>query len=142
MTRHSAHDASAVVIRGGTSVAAALSSVRVRLSEARYPYGQADVIVPLPADEAALEVLNPRAGDVRLVLDLRESVGDPVTVAEVTADHGGTMTALTAAFAGTVAAVTAAYFVAWNSDEHAGSSVRANLLLTGREVDHKAGRCR
>lgn len=138
MTRHSEHDVSAVILVGGQSVVAAPSSVRVRLSEARFPYGQADVTLPMPADAAALEIMNPRAGDVRLVLDLRESTGDPVRVSEITTDHGGSMAALTASFGGAVAAVTAAYFIAWNADESTGTATRLNLVLVSREVDHKA----
>ncbi|WP_344820367.1 hypothetical protein [Microbacterium soli] len=111
---------------------------RVRLSEATYPYGTATVTVPRPASEADLERLNPRSGGVRLVLDVRESVGDPVRVSEITADHGGSMAALTAAFAGRVADVTAAYFTPWNTETVHGSAARLNLALVARQVDHLA----
>lgn len=139
MTRHSAHDIGAVILNGGDSFAASPESARVRLSESRYPYGQADIVIPMPEDATALEVLNPRTGGVRLVLDMREVVGDPVRVAEITADHAGSMAALTAAFTGTVALVTSTYSVPWNDDESTGSSRRLNLVIVSRDVDHVAG---
>lgn len=87
----------------------------------------------------ALELMNPRRGDVRLILDLRESVGDPVEVSEVTADHAGSMAALTTAFTGEVAAVTAAYFTPWDTGTRPGTSARLNLVVTAREVNHAEG---
>ncbi len=136
MTRHSQHDLSASVSSATGVAVLSPTDVRVQLSEARFPFGQADVTVPI----GQLDFSNPRAGDARLLLDLRESVGDPVRVSEITADHGGSMAALTAVFGGAVAPVTATYFEPWNDDETiTGSAARLNLVLHGREVDHAAG---
>lgn len=140
MTRHSAHDVSASVIAGGVAAVVRPSEVTVRLSEARYPYGQVDVTIPLPTTAEQLETLNPRTGTARLVLDVRESVGDPVRVGEITADHAGSVAALTAAFAGDIAPMTALYSTPWNDDETiTGSAIRLNLVIVTREVDHLAG---
>ncbi|WP_144797697.1 hypothetical protein [Microbacterium paludicola] len=140
MTRHSEHAVSVALMNstGGVITADAITA-QVSLSEARFPYGEVTITVPLPTEQEALESTNPRHGDVRLLLDMRESVGDPVRAADVTAEHGGSVESVTTMFAGGITAVTERYFAGWNSDDTRGSALRGNFVVVSREIDHVAG---
>lgn len=138
MTRHSRHSVTAVLVNtAGAFTVLPATLARVRLNNSRYPYGEASCTFPLPEGET-LETFNPRTGLVRLLLDIRESTGDPVQVREITADHGGSMAQLTAAFAGHVSAVSQAYWSPWNDDAIPGSAMRGNFVVVDRTIDHQA----
>jgi hypothetical protein len=71
---------------------------------------------------------------------MRESVGDPVILSEITTDHTGSVAAMTATYgpALTPAKVTVQYFTAWNETEvRPGGAISVNLLLTARGLDHE-----
>lgn len=145
MTRISEHTATARTIDyDGTVTELGEVRVELNLDESQSPYGEATLDAAFPADEATLAATDPRIHrGLRLLLEMRESVGDPVIVSEITADHTGSVAAMTAAYgpALTPAKVTAQYFTAWNDTEvRPGGAISVNLLLTGRDLDHEQQR--
>ncbi|KZE91176.1 hypothetical protein [Microbacterium sp. TNHR37B] len=143
MTRHSAHTTLARVVTA-TGRIVDLGDIRTELNldESQAPYGDAVVEAAMIEDETKLALTDPRVNrGLRLLIELRESTGDPVIASEVTTDYGGDVSAITAAFgpALTPAKLTATYFVPWNGvDARPGSVIRANLAVTDREIDHEA----
>lgn len=117
-----------------------VSSV-LNLDESASPYGDASVTCAMIEDTATLALTDPRTQPgLRLLLEMRDTVGDPVRPFEITADHTGSVAAITAAHGPdlTPAKLTAVYFTPWNESGRAGTVVRANLLVTGRDVDHNS----
>ena len=143
-TRHSSHTARAwLVDADGTVTDVGEISASLNLDESLSPYGDATVEAVLTGTDvlAATDPLTHRG--IRLQLEMVESTGDPVIISEVTADLGGSVAAITAAFgpALTPAKITSTYYVPWNSfDVRQGGAIRADLLVTGRDVDYAAER--
>lgn len=141
MTRISKQSTLARVMTGdGAIVDLGDVSAELNLDESQSPYGDATVTFKLPTDEATLALLDPREqGGLRLLLEFRESVGDPVILSEITADHGGDVSTITAAYgpALTPAKVTTQYFTGWNDDEtRPGATIRSNLLASAKTAEH------
>jgi hypothetical protein len=144
-TRHSAHTARAwFVDQTGHTTDVGEVDATLNLDESLSPYGDASLETVLTPD--VLDPTDPLTHrGLRLHLELRESTGDPVIVSEVTADHTGSVASLTALYgpALTPAKITTTYYTPWNSgDYRPGDAIRANLLVTGRDVDFGASRMR
>lgn len=146
MTRHSQHVASArVVAPDGSVTDLGAVAVELNLDESQAPYGGATVTAAMPQDADQLAASDPRTRrGLRMLLELRESTGDPVTADEITADHGGSIASLTATYGPGVdlvsaAAITTTYFVPWNQDADVrpGGAVTADLIITSRQLDHR-----
>lgn len=114
--------------------------VSFNLDESQSPYGEAHVTAALFTDAESLARVDPLTHrGLRMQLEMRESVGDGISIAEITADFGGSVSAITAAYTPdiTPARITADYFTPWNdTDVRDGAAIRANLLVTRRRLDH------
>lgn len=147
MTRISEHTAVArIVTPDGDVTDLGEVAVSLNFDEAQSPFGEASVTASLPEDETVVALIDPLTHrGLRLNLEMRESIGDPVRVSEITADHGGSIAALTAAYgpAITPQKLTDDYFTAWNvTDVRPGSTIRGSFVVTEREIDHDAQQVR
>lgn len=116
-----------------------VTDLTLTLDEGWAPYAQLDLTAKLP-DAGERELLDLRAGILRLDLRIRQDFGTPWSLATITAEAGGDLSTLTGLFGGRpLSSFNTRYSRPWNAFGRRPSTTRqVNAVITERYFDHQA----